>query len=119
MLVPNTVAIDAIKNDALYFGLPEDANIKEANKSLFLKNLGKLWKKLKSMKAALWAVDKYLTYSESFSKNETRVCMQDCNYAIEFMNSGSDRSKLIAAINNVILSLKEWWAYCLSGICRG
>jgi hypothetical protein len=60
------------------------------------------------MRAALWAVEKYFTSSESFSTNETRVCMQDYGSdAKVFMNSGSDRSELIAAIKDVILSLEE------------
>jgi hypothetical protein len=32
IIVPRTVAIEAIKNDVLYFGSPKNSSIKESNK---------------------------------------------------------------------------------------
>jgi hypothetical protein len=43
--VPNIVAIDAVKKDAVYYGLPEDASIIVPKYTLSLKDFGRLWLK--------------------------------------------------------------------------
>lgn len=88
ILVPRTVAIETIKNDVMYFGLPEDASIKEAKKEVSLKDARALWNTMKAKKdevstnissmhivsLALWVVEEFLTKTLSYSyASEERV----------------------------------------------
>jgi hypothetical protein len=74
--VPRTVAIKAIKKDALYFGLPDDLNIKEANKLVSFPDRNKLMKSFheknelfevqkRNESAAWWACKKFLKETTS------------------------------------------------------
>jgi hypothetical protein len=81
ILVPKTVAIEAIINDAMYFRLPENVDIKVAKKEVSLKDIRTLWATFEAMNsksiadmstmqhfsAALWVVGAFL------SKNTSRI----------------------------------------------
>jgi hypothetical protein len=118
IIVPNTFAIDAVKNDALYFGLPENANIKESNKSLSLKDLPILWATVAMMRtqqsfdaAALWGVEEFLreiaTPTRVNSGKIFHINMRTYDKSGNIMNSASDRFKLVNCMNDILLSLEK------------
>lgn len=127
ILVPKTVALEVIKNDAMYFGLPEDVSIKEVKKELSLKDIGTLWDTLETMKcqsiadisatqhfnAALWVVERFLKFSCT-SKSTRQFDLQG-NPVVGISMEGykdlipaiKDARKLIPAIKDIISSLEN------------
>jgi hypothetical protein len=118
IIVPNTVAIDAIKKDALFFGLPEDASIMMAKNTLSLKDFSRLWSTFRTLRAemkilqlydnaAFWAIEEFFKRAHDFHGSDICVQMSTCGYIGNIMNTREDRLKLVAAINKVIVSLEE------------
>jgi hypothetical protein len=118
IIVPNTVAIDAVRNDALYFGLPANANIKESNKSLSLKDLPVLWATIATMRtlqsfdaAALWGVEEFLKQSViptgGNSGNSFHINIRSYEKLGNIMNGAGDRQRLVACMKNILLSLEK------------
>lgn len=60
MIVPNTVAIDAVKKDALFFGLPKDASIMMVKNSLSLKDFSRLWSTFRTLRAEMKILQLYI-----------------------------------------------------------
>jgi hypothetical protein len=118
IIVPNAFAIDAVRNDALYFGLPANASIMMAKNTLSLKDFSRLWSTFRTLRAeskilqlydnaAFWAIEEFFKRAQDFHGSDICVQMFACGHIGNIMNTREDRLKLVAAISKVIISLEE------------
>jgi hypothetical protein len=120
IIVPRTVAIEAIKKDALYFGLPEILNIKESNEqNLTVQDLSQLMMGFSNMKtttkaanAALWATSKGLLWKR-FLEEATSIAWKGFPIDVrmdEYIKKCPEyhlTNGLISEIKKTILSFEE------------
>jgi hypothetical protein len=122
-IVPRTVVIEAIKKDALYFGLPEDLVIKETKKRNFcFQDLSKLMKTFDSIKkkeslqqrnkdAALWVVEQFLQNAklgDTMAGNCIEINTYEFihnNHRVGFDITGSD--SVVKEIQKIMLCFEE------------
>jgi hypothetical protein len=119
IFVPNTVPIDSVRKDAVFFGLPEDASIIVAKNTLSLKDLNILWSTVKEMQeeskmqqlydgAAFYAIEQLLKVeTPNISGKDISVRMTNYGSIGGIMETKENRLKLVATIKNLILSFEK------------